>query len=751
MSEELKVVGQFGKTLRRTGFAEASGTAEYARDVKLDRMVHVKFLHAPYAHARIVSLDTSKAKAYPGVILVFSFMDEEFKDYAIVQNPGTETKDISLWEGCMMMVGVVAEEEQTCLEALKLIDVEWEILDFYIDPEKSVDPDASLVNSTYNPNDNIIARKNYDRGDAEGAMTQSDTVFEEKLSWGRLYHAAGEPENWLYKWDEDVLTAWSHNQTVPENRAQLATWFGIPDSKIHIMPTLQGGGFGGSSFNNQYIVAALARKLNRPVKLQLTRQEDHLKGDFVGITNMKVGYSNNGAIKAFQANTIFDNGAGSALWFLDTTFACYWLAAATKCMDVKEDWRGSITNVPFSVSFRCEMSSSFFTLTKVAERIAFDLGMDPTEVALINADDPGTSLKQCIEAGKKAIDWDNKWHLPGTKMLPNGKMHGMGFVWCINWGANAMAACAGGGINSDGSVCLYLARADVGNSPFETYAMVASEVLGISVDKIHWGKDSNSVYALAPNSGSWGCTANVSVIKEVAEKLRAKLIGFAENAFGVPGDEIDIADSIVFVKNDPSKSYTVAEILAHQAGSASAETDNMSAGGAIFATVDTRYTPKEPDHFHNAEEHQRVYQAHFVEVEVDPETGAVDLINSAVVNDIGQAIRPESIHGQQYGGFCMGWGRNLAEECIYDPNTGAQLNNNLLDYKFSTLLDVGNIEAVIVESKQGPGEYGNIGIGELPAVVGGTVINNAIGNAIGKRILKNPIYPQDILAALGKI
>jgi CO/xanthine dehydrogenase Mo-binding subunit len=151
MSEDLKVVGQYGKTLRRTGYAEAAGTATYARDVRLDRMVHVKFLHSPYAHARIVNLDTSKAEAYPGVLLVFSFKDEEFKNYAIVQNPGTETKDIALWEGCMMLVGVVAEEEQTCLDALKLIDVEWEILDFYIEPEKAVDPDASLVNSTYNP------------------------------------------------------------------------------------------------------------------------------------------------------------------------------------------------------------------------------------------------------------------------------------------------------------------------------------------------------------------------------------------------------------------------------------------------------------------------------------------------------------------------------------------------------------------------------------------------------------------------
>jgi xanthine dehydrogenase molybdenum-binding subunit len=751
MSEDLKVIGQYGKTKRRHGFSEATGTQQYARDVQLDGMAYVKFVGSPYAHARVVSVDKTRAEAYPGVLLVFSFLDEEFTNYTIVQNPGFEVRDFGLWESCPVLVGVVAEDEQTANEAVQLIDVEWEELPFYLDPEKAIESGASLSNSTLSPESNILMNKTKSKGDVDAAFSAADVIVEEKLTWPRLYQAAGEVDSWLYSWDGDELTAYIHTQTAPELRAPLATWFNIPVSKVNVVPLKCGGGFGGACFNNQFIAAALAKKLKRPVRMQFNRVEDHIKTDFAPRTNLKYSASQNGEITALQANTVFDMGAGCILWVLNDTFACYWFWCSTKCPNISENWNAVLVNNPFTISFRCEMNNTVFVLNKVTEGVAWELEKDPTEIALLNTDDPGTSLKTCIENGKAQIGWDDKWHLPGTKTLDNGKLHGMGFAWCVNWGANAMAASAGGSVNPDGSVSLFLSRSDVGNSPFETYAMAASEVLGIPADNIHWGRDSNAGFGLAPNCGSWGSTANVSVVREVAEKLKAKLMQFAVTHLGVSEDEIAFADGTAYVINDTSKKYTIAELIALGGGSAGAETDLQSTGGAIFATVDTRYTPMEPDHFNHEDEHSKNYQAQFCEVEVDPETGAVEVIQSVVVNDVGQALRPESVHGQQYGGFCMGWGRNLSEECIYDSTTGAQLNNNLLDYKYSTILDVGDIDPIIVESKQGPGEYGNIGIGELPAVVGGVVVNMAVCNAIGKRILKNPIYPQDILAALGKI
>jgi CO/xanthine dehydrogenase Mo-binding subunit len=751
MSEDLKVIGQYGKTRRRHGFSEATGTQQYARDAQLDNTAYVKFVHSPYAHAKVVSVDKTRAAAYPGVLLAFSFKDEEFANYAIVQNPGYEAKEFGLWEGCPVMVGVVAEDEQTAEEAVKLMDVEWEVLPFYLDTKKAVEDGASLVNSTLNPDNNILMVKSKSKGDVATAFAEADVVIEEDLSWPRLYHAAGEVDNWLYSWDGDELTAWIHTQTAPELRAPLAAWFKIPVSKVNVVPLKSGGGFGGACFNNQFIAAALAKKLRRPVKMQFTRAEDHLKGDWAPKTSLQYSANQNGEITALQSNTLFDSGAGSLLGVLNDTYACYWFWCATKCANISEEFKSTMTNMPFCISFRCEMNNTVFVLNKITEGVAWKLEKDPTAIALLNTDDHGTSLQTVVEQGKAQIGWDSKWHLPGTKTLENGKLHGMGFAWCVNWGANAMTASAGGSVNPDGSVSLFLSRSDVGNSPFETYTMAASEVLGIPADSIHWGRDSNAGFGLAPNCGSWGSTANVSVVKEVAEKLKAKLMQIAVRNLGVSEDEIAFADGTAYVINDTSKKLTIAELIALGGGSGSEETDLQSTGGAIFATVDTRYTPIEPDHFNNEDQHSKNYQAQFCEVEVDPETGAVEVIQSVVVNDVGQALRPESVKGQQYGGFCMGWGRNLSEECIYDSTTGAQLNNNLLDYKYSTMLDVGTIDPIIVESKQGPGEYGNIGIGELPAVVGGVVVNMAICNAIGKRILKNPIYPQDILSALGKI
>ncbi|MEM3703088.1 MAG: molybdopterin cofactor-binding domain-containing protein, partial [Candidatus Bathyarchaeia archaeon] len=322
-----------------------------------------------------------------------------------------------------------------------------------------------------------------------------------------------------------------------------------------------------------------------------------------------------------------------------------------------------------------------------------------------------------------------KWHPPVTKRLPNGRMHGMGFSTTYEWGGAFGVGAVTLNLNTDGSVDVLGHVSEIGQDAHTAYTFVAAEELGIPIEKIRF-VDTTSFFMASPG-GSGGLATNLSIVRKAARNLKKQILEIAAPAFGVASpEELDIADGYIYVKVNPEVRRPIPAIVKRQLTAF-----EMGRGPVLHE---------------ESYEDFKCWQAHFCEVEVDPETGMVEVIRTVNVNDVGKAIRPESVEGQLYGGTVVALGRNITEESVYCPTTGVRLNDNLLEYKIPTILDCGTIDAIIYESGGGPGEYGNIGVGEATATCCVALFNNAVCNALGVKINENPVSPMRIIEALKK-
>ena len=463
----------------------------------------------------------------------------------------------------------------------------------------------------------------------------------------------------------------------------------------------------------------------------------------------------------------------------------------TKIPHVRGITEGVWVNKGPNVPTRCEQNLNSYAVDLVTNHVADVLGLDPVDVALKNDGAEGhdidwlnerkaelgfptrDSLRECVEKGKAAIDWDGKRHAPGVKKLPNGRMHGLGFTWTHEWDDSAGTSEIGMYIErNDGTVTILGCRADVGVNGETSYCQIAADELGFRVQDVRFKhQDDAGFFTMTPDT-STNLTVNGWAVRHAARLLKQKLLETAVGPRGVtqlssyppafPGkraDELDIKDGVIFEKADPGNSMTVADLV----GPSGAQGPLMSPiGEPILAGKEgleypIRFTPPM---FEHAWQIQRgtylglrlrfCRQAHFMEVEVDPETGEVDITKIVTVNDVGKVINWDGCEGQAYGGAIMGVGRGRTEEVVYDARTGVMLNGNLLNYKIPTLMDVGEIETIMVETGMGYGPYGTVGIGEDVATVVPALIGPAIHNAIGVWIEGYPATPDRVLKALGK-
>ena len=769
MGQEFNVIGKRGIN-RFGGYAKASGKATFTSDIILPGMLHAKILTSPYAHARIKSIDTSKAEALPGVKAVVTYKDKEIKDLPLVSctEDCPVLGDKAYREGSPIGAAVAAVSEEIAEEALKLIDVEWEELPFILDVEEALKPDAHLLYPEINPDDNIMVfygikatHKDvfetlgipFEKGDVKKAFDEAENIKSLDIRLSKLAHAGAEPQVSVARWEGDHLRIWRESQDPRGDHLNLSKTLSMPMAKIFHHCGYCGGSFGNTSdaadrqgFMDTVIPAILAKKTGKPVKLQYSRRDNFYIGAEDLIGHCKVGFKDNGLITAVESDVSTGGGEQGCYGFVNGYFAGTWIDELLKCPNTKCTFRSVWQNKQYEASFRCEHNACCFILNTILDYVADELGMDPTEVALINSNDPGHVLKECIDAGKEAIGWDEKWHKPGTKRLPNGKMHGIGFAWGFNWGAAGQPASAAVRICPDGTAQVIGAMSDVGVAPQTSYAMIAAEALGMRLKDVYMQVSGSDVgYTMQGASCSTCFCANGTVVKEAAEKAKKMLLERAAPKFGVTPEELDIKDSVIYVKAKPEKTCTIPDVLVpSRFGPPVGINLCPGEGNDLVASVTSHATPRiEPPY--------DCYQAHFCEVEVDTETGQWEIKRVVLVNDVGKAIYPESVNGQQYGGHIMGIGRDLGEEYIHDPTTGVLLNGDLLEYKIPTMLDWGPIETYIKESGLGPGPYGGVGIGEHLAVLTEPLISNAIYNAIGVRINDLPITPEKVLKALGKI
>ena len=805
--ETFNVVGKRG-VRRIDGYRKASGAAIYTKDILLQGMLYAKFLTCPYSNAKIKGMDTSKAETLPGVRAVLRYDDPEVEGKkAISTNGGEELilADYAYFQGQEVGAVVAADTEDIADKALKLIDVEWEQRPFVLDEEEALKPDAPLARPEELPENNILQPGTgltwipslFELGDVEKGFKEADKIIEFKAK--RRYHGCADVEtpNGITKWEGDWAELWVHHQHAYEHKWAMNRWFGTPMNKVKVNSLYNGAMYGGwnwiyYSMIPQCVSAILAKRTGRPVKWIFNRRDDFYLGQMDAMTSyFRVGFKNDGTITAVKARTVFANIS------LRDTLAH--LAENTRIPNLySENVTVQVNKGPVT-AIRCEQAPPALGITHVFDRVAAELGMDPTELALKNDGAEGKdmeylaefkrkhgfpvrdSLKESIEAGKKAMGWDEKWHAAGTKRLPNGKMHGMGFIWDHEWDDNRGAAVAGVLIQQDGSVSIVGQHCDIGVNGESAYCQVVAEELGMRYEDVAIRQQDDVHFALMTPDGSCNLITNAYVLRKAARKAKQKLLELATSTTSVmektilaafpdmkredldererdipaafPGmkpEDLDVKDSVIYVKADPSNRKTVAEVVKDVGGSITFKQE-------MAGIQNTRHEPVYAWAWHRQGRYgtepgreRLCRQAHFCEVEVDDETGEIEVTKVVNVNDVGKAISPEAVAGQMYGGTYMGVGRNKTEEYVWDEQTGVLLNGDLLNYKFATMNDVGPIDTIIVETGMGYGPYGSVGIGENIATVATFLLQGAVYNAIGKWVDDYPITPDKVLKALGK-
>jgi xanthine dehydrogenase molybdenum-binding subunit len=790
--EDYTQIGKRG-VRRLDGYEKASGKAIYTMDVQLPGMLYMRFLTSPYPHAEIKNMDTSEAEALLGVRAILRYDDPELPSEADLGGHAPSSAPVlpkvAHFEGEEVGAAVATDTEAIAEEALALIRVEWEQRPFVLDPEKALEPRAPLANPEVFPEGNYYNEGMLDveeRGDVEQGFREADIVIEFKSR--RHLHTWVGPERpcGVFRWNGEYPEVWVKQQRPHISKRVVSSWFkDVPMNRIQMHCLYQGASFGGWSqvswnMGGHYCAAILAKRTGRPVKWTFTRREDFYGGEMdEGVYHYKVGAKKDGTITAVKARAVLTNQLFPVFGIV------HHLIENTSIPHVHGRIEALQVNKGPNVPTRCEQNPNCHSLTLIFDHVAAQLGLDSTVVALKNDGAEGyniqwlneqkssmgfpmrDSLKECIEKGKAAIDWDKKWHPPGMKRLQNGRMHGLGFTWTHEWEDSAGSSEIAIRLErNDGTATILGMRCDNGVNAETAYCQIAADELGMRLEDVFYRPHIDpGFFTMTPDS-STNMSVNGFAVRNAARMLKQKILEAATRASGVTQrgsfpaafpdmkpEDLDIKNSVIYVKADPSKKITLAEFV----GSSGVEgpmchTPEMGKGAerSNFSVPLFAYGYQVQQGAYSSSRLRLCRQAHFMEVEVDTETGAIEVTKVVNVNDVGKVISWEGCEGQQYGGTYMGVGRGLTEEVVHDPVSGVMLNGNLLDYKICTMLDIGPVEPVLVETGMGYGPYGIVGIGEDVATVVPALVGPAVYNAIGVWIDDFPITPDRVLRALGK-
>ncbi len=753
---EFKIVG---KSVKRDDVLEkVTGEAQYTGDIKLPGMLHGKIKRAAIAHARIKSIDVSKALAYPGVkaVLTHETVPRVLHYGSPHPRSASCTKDqyilddkVRFWgEG---VAAVAAISEEIADEALDLIEVEYEALPAVFEPEDAVQPGAPLIHEVGPGGNLVLDPVRVNRGDIDKGFAEADFVLEGTFAGGRPHPAYMEPNVCVADWDgSNKLTFWTSTQTSFMVRGILAEVLGLPLTRVRVLVDHMGGGFGAKQdlFQHEFLCALLAKETRRPVKMEFTRHETFVAGRSRHPCKiwLKQGFKNDGTLVARDMKLVYDSGAygshGPGVTIVGTTAA----TSLYRCENVRLEGRCVYTNTPINGAFRgYGVVQSYYALDIQMDEAAERLGMDPAELKLKNVVRAGDiapsghpiighGLEICLKHGIDVLDWTALWNrdrTPDPKRPHIRKGWGIG---CEMHGSSAYPGIKEQGnatvkVNEDGTVTLLTGAAGLGTGAHTALAQIVAEELGVrfeDVGVIHGDTDVVpwDIGAFASHTTYLVGTA----AKMAAGKVRSAVLARAAMKLQVPPDEIDLSEGRVFLIAEPDRSMTVSEAMGPSRGIPAA---NIVANGTYEPTKSYSFA------------------AHFTEVDVDTETGIVEVKRVVPVHDVGRVIHPIAAQGQIEGGIQQGIGHTLTEDYVIDKKTGRSLNAGLVDYKMPLSMDMPDIDTIILEAAPDPGgPWGAKGVGEDPIIAIGPSIANAIHDAIGVRFHHYPITPEDILKAL---
>ena len=749
VNEKFDVVGT--RPLRPDGADKVTGRALYGGDFNTAGQLYGAVLRSPHAHARIKSIDTSKAEALPGVSAVITGKDlPNTKDGKVVDySDGNMTlkynrekilaDEKALFKG-HAIAAVAASSLNIAEEAAALIDVQYEVLEHVLTAPEAMKEGAPLIHENLKTKElgeetdkvsNLANHFQHSKGDIEKGFAEADIVIEREFNQPTVHQGYIEPHPATALWNEDGrLHIWCSTQGSFKARDQISDILDMPVSQMRVVPMEIGGGFGGKI--NVYlepIAALLSKNAGQAVKMVMSRA-DVFEG--TGPTSgsnikVKIGAKNDGTITSAQAYIAFESGA-----FPGST-----IGAAGMCVfsayDIENaliDGYDVVVNKPHTAAYRAPGApNAAFATEQVVDELAIKLGMDPIDFRLKNASKEGTRRPDgpvfprigCVEVLEAM---KNHPHYSTPLEGPNqGRGIALGFWFNIGFSSSCSLA-----VNYDGTINLIEGSVDIGGTR-ASIAMQAAEVLGIPAEDVRPTiVDTDSIGYTALTAGSRTTFATGWAAYEAAQDVKRQLIERVATIWEVDAEVVEFDKAVFTAKSDAELSMTLKE-LAGQLD---------TTGGPIVGRAAV-----------NPQGAGASFSGNIVDVEVDPETGKVEILRFTAFQDVGKAIHPSYVEGQMQGGSVQGIGWALNEE-YYMGEQGQMINTSLLDYRMPTSLDLPMIDTVIVEVANPGHPYGVRGVGEANIIPTIPAIANAIQSATGLRMERLPMNPCAIMEASWK-
>ncbi|WP_040592748.1 xanthine dehydrogenase family protein molybdopterin-binding subunit [Mesorhizobium metallidurans] len=731
------------RPIRPDGVDKVTGRARYGADFNMAGQLVGRVLRSPHAHAKIRKIDTSKAEKLAGVKAVITaadlpdLTDGDAAMYDILDNCMAREK--AFYDG-HAVAAVAAVDARTARQALKLIEVDYEVLPHVVDVDEAMKHTAPLLNDAIftegldekpvKPS-NVTKRTQFGHGDIQEGFGQADFVVERSFKTEQTHQGYIEPHACVANVSSDgTADLWVCTQGHFVYRQHCAQLLGMEASKLRVTSSEIGGGFGGKTHVwAEPVALALSRKAGRPVKLVMTRDEVFRASGPTSATSIdvRIGARKDGTITAAEATLRYSCGPYAGMWAeigAMTAFACY------KLDNVKTVGYEVLVNRPKTAAYRAPSAPmAAFAVESAVDELAKEIGMDPVDFRIRNAAQEGTrssygpvygpiGIGPTLEAAK------NHPHMKA----PLGKNQGRGMA-CGFWFNFGGQTCTDLNIGMDGSVSLAVGTVDVGGSR-ASLSLVAAEELGIDYGQVKAVvADTSSLGYNDMTDGSRGTfsssMATISAARNAIKVLRER----AAQTWDIPVDDVIWEKGHAIAKGE--KYGNLAALSLKEIAAASGKTGGPIAGHSELVADGAGVS----------------FATHICDIEVDPETGSTRVLRYTVVQDAGKAVHPTYVEGQYQGGAAQGIGWALNEEYIYGKD-GRLQNPGFLDYRIPVCSDLPMIDTQILEIPNPNHPYGVRGVGETSIVPPLAAIANAVSNAVGVRMTHIPMSPPRILAAI---
>lgn len=739
------------------GKAKVAGAAQYLPDLQLPGMLHARFVPSSYAHANILGIDAAEALAVPGVVAVLTQQD--------LPNifPSSRNK-LLLARGRVIFVGqpvavVVATSETAAADGVERVIVEYEPLPAAMTIDAALAEDAPLVWPNGIPSGsedagehgadvgggegqgrtekvtNLAQDAAYVRGNVEAGFAQADVIVEHTYTSPMVHQSSLETHGIIAQPDpiSGGMMVWTSTQDPFGARKEVAGILGVPESLVRVKGTVIGGGFGAKFTLYEPLVALVARKLRRPVRLALTRSEELLATNPAPPIriHLKLGAKSDGTLTALQADVALDAGCYPMKL---AKFVAFQVGSYYPVANMHIQAKEALTFKPSTGAYRAPGApTAFFAIDTAIDEIAARLGMDSIDVRLKNAAKPGDLLadgdlwpsmgmRETLLAAQQHPLWQNREQI-------RAQGHGVG-VAVGGWMGGTSPAAAVCNVNRDGMVQINVGAMDISGST-TGFTLLAAEAFGVSPDRVQLvnADTDNSPFATGTGGSKMTYTTGVAVVR-AAEEARRQILAIAAEEFEAAVEDLEIVDGNIRVRGTPTKSIPLGEVAAQ----------GMKFGAdypPVFAHGRAVVTDQSPG-----------FSAQLVEVDVDKETGQVKVLKQVIVQDVGRAINPLAVEGQMMGGGTQGIGWALYEQMAYNED-GQLLTGSWMDYTVPDFMQAApDIETIIVEVPSPHGPFGARGVGEPPVTPTAAAVANAIAHASGVRVTDLPMTPPVVLSAL---